>query len=93
MFILVWIAVIAIAWWFIFHFIKRNNNDDEFFTKHPKWVSFVNDFKMRASNFKNREQLEDYLSQVNEQLKLYKTDYSFLVEFNSTVRNIKEKLE
>jgi len=90
MLILVWIAVLVLSWWFILHFIKRDNYDSQ--KKEPKWISFVNDLKIRASNFKSKEQLEAYLLEVNEQLKLYETDYSFLVEFNSAVRDIKKNL-
>ena len=58
-----------------------------------QWLDLINNFKSVSQQLKSTEQLEDYLKSINYQVKNYETDYSFLMAFNSIIRQIRERLK
>jgi len=91
MYILMTLIVLSIglAWGLIFFHSKRKTPH----RSNPVWTDLVNELKEIAPTFENREHLDHYLTGVNEQVKNYETDYSFLVAFYSAIREIKEALK
>lgn len=59
----------------------------------PSWIELVNELKSVADTIKNKKQLDEYLLQVDDLRRNYETDYSFLVAFNSIIRDIKQRLD
>lgn len=57
-----------------------------------EWMNLINNFKKVSPLIKTTDQLEHYLTDINEQVKNYETDYSFLVAFNSIVREVRARL-
>ena len=84
------ILLIALSWWFITNVIRRRSDLRQ--SQEPQWASFVEEFRMIAPEMQSNEQLEAYLSGVNEKVKLFETDYTFLVAFNTTLREIKDRI-
>ena len=56
------------------------------------WAHLMQEFKARASSFKSNQELEEYLSSINENVKKHETDYVFLLAFNETIQSIRKKL-
>ncbi len=56
------------------------------------WIELISNFKTAAFQIKNTEELKKYLSDINDQVKNFETDYAFLVDFNSIIRQTRERL-
>ncbi len=84
------ILVIGLSWWFITHAIRRRSDLKQL--KEPEWTSFVEDFRSIAHEMQNNNQLDEYLESVNDKVKMFETDYAFLVAFNTTVRDIRDSI-
>lgn len=82
--------VIALSWWSITFVIRRRSDLQQL--KEPQWTSFVEDFSAIAGDVQNNDQLEEYLDSVNDKIKMFETDYAFLVAFNTTVREIRDRI-
>ena len=57
------------------------------------WIELINNFKSMAPQIKDMKQLENYLSNINEQVKNHETDYTFLEAFNSIIKQTRERLK
>ena len=55
-------------------------------------LELINNFKNMAPKINNVKQLENYLAAINEDVKKYESDYTFLVAYNDIIRQIRERL-
>ncbi len=69
--------------------IRKSKLDSE----QPQWQKLINNFKSRTPEIKNLQMLEEYLLSIKEEVKEYETEYSFLVAFNSQIREIRQRLK
>lgn len=61
--------------------------------QQPPWQQIIHNFKSKTPEIKNLQMLEEYLLSIRDEVKEYETDYSFLVAFNSQIREIRERLK
>lgn len=85
------VSIIALAWWFMIFFNRKDSHERS--SGEPAWTGLVDDLKKASQELASKEQLESYLLKVHDQVRDFETDYTFLVAFNSAVREIKERLK
>ncbi len=84
------ILIIVILVYFLFRRKKKGNNQA---VGEAPWIELIRNFKASVPRIKSKVALEDYLASINEEVKKYETDYSFLVAFNGLIKEIREKIE
>ena len=85
------VFIIALAWWFIIFFNRKDLSEQPI--QEPAWTDLINNLRKISQELKTKEQLDNYLLEVNDQVRSFETDYAFLVAFNSMIREIREKLK
>lgn len=85
-------AIIVIAGILIYIFFNQHKKKVTPIDQ-PAWKPLIGDFKDKSSQIQSIQQLETYLGSIKERVKEFETDYSFLIEFNSQIREIREKLK
>jgi uncharacterized protein YxeA len=83
------LAIIAGILLFRNHKRRKSKLDSE----QPEWQKLIQYFKSKTPEIKNLQMLEEYLLSIKDEVKEYETDYSFLVAFNSQIREIRERLK
>jgi Tfp pilus assembly protein PilO len=91
-YMLIFGAIIVIAGVLVYIFIYKHKKDETPMDQ-PAWKPLMSDFKVKSSQIQSIQQLETYLGSINEQVKEFETDYSFLIAFNAQIREIREKLK
>jgi hypothetical protein len=82
--------IIALSWWFIIFTMRKNTGNRT--GKDPAWAHLVRELESSSNSWMIKRQLDDYLQSNQEKVKRFETDYSFLVAYNSAIRQIKERL-
>ena len=84
------LVVIVILVYETINYKKKILNEKK---QNPGWMDLINEFRRVSPNFKNMEQLEHYLVGINDQVKKFETNYSFLVAFNAIIKEVRERLK
>lgn len=84
------IMIIALSWWFIIFTLRKNAGSKP--ERDPIWTDLVKELENASNSWMIQSQLDDFLKSNQEQVKKFETDYSFLVAYNSAIREIKERL-
>lgn len=61
--------------------------------KQHQWMGIIDSFKQASRTIKNADQLEHYLTSIKDQVNNYQTDYNFLIAFNSTIKEVRDRLK
>lgn len=85
-------AIIAPVVFSIFFLSSKKENVITPQKKDLKWLELINNFKSVSPQIRSIEQLQDYLNSIKHQVKNFEADYTFLVAFNSIIRQIRERL-
>lgn len=82
------VLIIATSWWFILFIMRRNSGEKP--GHEPAWSSLVDNLK--SASLQDKKQLEKYLASIDDQIRNFETDYAFLVAFNTTVREVRDRI-
>ena len=83
------VAFIGASWWILDLLNSKNSNKK--LAAEPSWTGLVDELRALTPYFKTEEQLESYLADIQVKVRNFETDYSFLVAYNSIVRDLKAK--
>ena len=85
------LSFIGFTWWMVIIFANKNSNKK--LRSDTSWTGLVDELKALSPYLKTQDQLDSYLSNVDEKIRNYETDYSFLVAFNSVLRDVKARFK
>lgn len=88
-FITAFVSVVAFSWWYTIFIMRRNNQR---LTGMPAWGYLIDELQSNSKRLNSLEELECYLKEIEDQVRKFETDYSFLVAYHSSVREIKGAL-
>ena len=86
-------AVIVVVAFLIFFLSSKKEKARTPQKEDLNWLELINNFKSVSPQIRSLEQMQDYLNGIKHQVKNFEADYTFLVAFNSIIRQIRERLK